>query len=204
MRSSFEGTSVLFSLHPPVNFVRKTAMKSPKSPISLRGLSYGGGLTLGGVLVIGLSVLFPSDDPGLWVLWGIGGICVVTGGWNLWKWWRGDCATGPISLPEEVHLLPVDQQIEYLQRIFTMSQFVFPGLALYFTFELTRLENGQVESAMLWAPIALLYGALGYWPAVCATPALGLFCLISLNRRLKQLRSGDQPEPPDLNGRKLG
>lgn len=179
-------------------------MKPQKSPTSLRGLSYGGGLALGGLLVIGQTLLFPTDETALWISWGIGGICLLVGGWNLWKWWRGDCASGPISLPEEVHLLPVDQQIEYLHRIFTMSQFVFPLLTLYFTFELTRLERGQVESAMLWTPIALLYGTVGYWPAVCATPALGIFCLISLSRRVKQLTSGDEQNPPDITGRKLG
>lgn len=170
-------------------------MSSQKPPTWLRGLSYAFGLILGGVVVILIPVFSPSDEGALLISWGIGGICIVAGGWKLWKWRRGDFVSQPVSLPEEVHLLPVDQQIEYLQRIMKMSLVAFPVLILYITVELTRLERGNVDSVMLWAPISLLYQNLGYWPAVAATPALGIFCFFALNRRLKQLASQDDRQP---------
>jgi MFS family permease len=162
-------------------------MSSQKSPTWLRGLSYGLGLVLGGVIVILNSVFSPSDQSAQLISWSLGGVCILIGGWKLWKWWHGDCVSQPISLPEEVHMLPVDHQIAYLQRIMKMSLVAFPLLTLYITFELTRLERGKVDSVMLWAPIILIYEALGYWPAICAIPGLGIACFFALNRRLKQL-----------------
>ena len=81
-----------------------------------------------------------------------------------------------------------------------MSLFAFPLLTLYITFELTRLERGQADSVMIWAPISMLYRLLGYWPAVCATPAVGIFCFFALNNRLKKLATGDdtRPKPDDF------
>lgn len=177
-------------------------MSSQKPPASLRGLSYGAGLTLGGAIVILQSVLFPTDRAALWISCGIGGVCVLVGGWNLWKWWRGHSESLPMSLPEEVHLLPPDQQIAYLERVLKMSLIAFPILTAYITFQLTQLERGNTDSVMLWAPISLLYQAIGYWPTVCATPALGIFCFFALNRRLKQLNSqGNRSSVDDANWR---
>jgi hypothetical protein len=49
------------------------------------------------------------------------------------------------------------------------------ALGAWFFYDLLRLENGDVESVRVWAPMAMLYETLGFWPAVLLLPAIGLF-----------------------------
>lgn len=169
-------------------------MSSQNSPARFQGLSYGIGLMLGGVIAIVSSALEPMDQSGLVIACVLGGVAILAGICMLWRWWRGHCESLPISLPEEVHRLPPNQQIEYLQRIMKMSLVAFPVLTVWIAFDLTRLERGNVDSVMLWAPIIMLYQTMGYWPAVFATPALGILCFIAFNRRLKQLAAQEEQD----------
>jgi len=173
-------------------------MNSRKSPEQLRTWGYALGLLIGGGIVI-VTHLTPSTDRQEMVfMLVVGGAFVLLGLYYLWRYWRDLPTNLPITPHEQVHLMPPEFQIPYLQRILTMSLFAFPVLTLYITFELTRLERGQADSVMIWAPISLLYRLVGYWPAVCATPALGIFCFFALNNRLKKLTAGEDPRPkPD-------
>ena len=47
------------------------------------------------------------------------------------------------------------------------------GLGIWVFYDLSRLESGAIESTRVWAPIAMLYESLGFWPAVSVLPAFG-------------------------------
>lgn len=49
------------------------------------------------------------------------------------------------------------------------------GLGIWVFTDISALEAGTETTVRVWGPIALLYNNLGFWPAVCLLPALGLF-----------------------------
>jgi hypothetical protein len=51
-------------------------------------------------------------------------------------------------------------------------------------YELVQVEYGG-EERMVWAPLAGLYNALGFWPAALFFPALGLFGITIMARKLR-------------------
>jgi len=55
-------------------------------------------------------------------------------------------------------------------------------------YDLLRLESREVESVRAWAPIALLYELLGFWPAVLLVPSLWgiIIGLLMLRVRLRR------------------
>lgn len=173
-------------------------MTSWKSPEQQRTFGYGLGFFIAGILVI-LSYTTPETNRQEMVFMGvIGGVFALLGLYYLWCVWRGRSVDLPVMHHEQVHQMPPEYQIVYLQRTLAMSLVAFPILTLYITFELTRLERRQADFVMIWAPISMLYRLVGYWPAVCATPALGIFCFFALNHRLKKLSSDDdRPSKPD-------
>jgi len=65
------------------------------------------------------------------------------------------------------------------------------GLGGWFYYDLSRLESGEIESTRVWAPIAMLYDTLGFWPAVCLLPAIGCFIVF---RASSSLVTGANPE----------
>src|SRR5215510_10699980 len=48
---------------------------------------------------------------------------------------------------------------------------------------------GGAERATVWAPVAGLYNALGFWPAVLFFPALGLFGITPMARKLRAVNA---------------
>lgn len=170
-------------------------MNPRNSPEQQRTLGYAIGLMLAGVIVIVSHTTPATDRQEMVFMVVLGGTAALFGIYYLFRFWRGLPTDLPMTAAEQVHLMPAEYQIPYLQRILTMSLVAFPVLTLYITFELTRLERGQADAVMIWAPISMLYRLLGYWPAVCATPALGIFCFFALNNRLKKLSSGDDRKP---------
>src|SRR5215831_16253142 len=78
--------------------------------------------------------------------------------------------------------LPNEQQASDLRRrmlLFSALIIVCTGMTAY---ELVQVEYGGAEGATVWAPLAGLYNALGFWPAVLFFPALGLFGIATMVR----------------------
>lgn len=73
--------------------------------------------------------------------------------------------------------LPLPERARYFRRLLIMSATLIPALSLWFVYDLNQLESGAVAEISLPSPIAFLYENLGYWPAVLAMPALGVFLI---------------------------
>ena len=80
--------------------------------------------------------------------------------------------------------LPIEQRASALRRLMLLfggAIIVCTGMTAY---ELVQVEYGG-EERMVWAPLAGLYDALGFWPAVLFFPALGLFGITAMARKLR-------------------
>jgi hypothetical protein len=62
--------------------------------------------------------------------------------------------------------------------------------SVFMAYQLAQVEFGSARSATVWAPVALVYELLGFWPAVLLLPALALFILLSLARKLRAIKEG--------------
>ena len=84
--------------------------------------------------------------------------------------------------------LPIEQRASPLRRlmlIFGGAIIVCTGMTAY---ELVQVEYGGAERTV-WAPLAGLYNALGFWPAVLFFPALGLFGITPMARKLRAVNA---------------
>jgi hypothetical protein len=85
--------------------------------------------------------------------------------------------------------LPIEQRASVLRRLmllFGAAIIVCTGMTAY---ELAQVEYGGAERATVWAPVAELYNALGFWPAVLFFPALGLLGITPMARKLRAVSS---------------
>jgi hypothetical protein len=85
--------------------------------------------------------------------------------------------------------LPIEQRAAALRRLmllFGAAIIVGTGMIAY---ELVQLEYGGAERAMVWAPLAGLYNALGFWPAVLFFPAVGLFGITAMVGKLRAVNA---------------
>lgn len=89
------------------------------------------------------------------------------------------------NLSNHQNVATPEEAAAYFKRILIMSAIAFPILSAWIIYDLSALETGTEESVRIWAPIAFLYNIGGYWPAILATPALGIFVLTSLYRKFK-------------------
>jgi len=60
--------------------------------------------------------------------------------------------------------------------------------AAFMAYQLAQVEFGAARSATVWAPVALVYDLLGFWPAVLLLPALAVFIILSLGRKLRAIK----------------
>jgi hypothetical protein len=85
--------------------------------------------------------------------------------------------------------LPIEQRASPLRRLmllFGAAIIVCTGMTAY---ELVQLEYGGAERVTVWAPVAGLYNALGFWPAVLFFPALGLLGITPMARKLRAVNA---------------
>jgi hypothetical protein len=84
-----------------------------------------------------------------------------------WGWvWRKVLGDVPID-----KLPPAKRAAVRLRLMLIITLALMPAEA-FTLYDLMRLESREVESVRVWAPIALLYELLGFWPAVLFVPAL--------------------------------
>src|SRR5262249_51886464 len=72
--------------------------------------------------------------------------------------------------------LPIEQRASALRRLMLL----FGGAIIV----CTGMSEYGGEERIVWAPLAGLYNALGFWPAVLFFPALGLFGITAMARKL--------------------
>jgi len=85
--------------------------------------------------------------------------------------------------------LPIEQRASTLRRLmllFGAAIILSAGMTAY---ELVQLEYGGAERVTVWAPVAGLYNALGFWPAVLFFPALGLLGITPMARKLRAVNA---------------
>lgn len=87
----------------------------------------------------------------------------------------------------DISKLPPAEQLRQYKILEKLSIVAFPILSAFVIWDLQKLESGH--SALIWAPVALLYEYLGYWPAVLFCPILGIICLLVFRKRIKNLET---------------
>jgi hypothetical protein len=103
--------------------------------------------------------------------------------------WAGAGARVGADARRTLDDLPIEQRASALRRLmllFGTAIIVCAGMAAY---ELVQLEYGGAEWATVWAPLAGLYNALGFWPAVMFFPALRLFGITNIARKLRAVNA---------------
>ena len=76
---------------------------------------------------------------------------------------------------------------------FVILPAIFVGLTIVTVQDLNRLESGEVESVRVFAPLALSYNLLGYWPTILFPPLVGILCLVALVLVYFNERRNDKP-----------
>ena len=84
---------------------------------------------------------------------------------------------------------PVSDQIIYYRRMLWTGAIAFIVLSVWILIDLNDLESGNVIHVSIWAPIAMLYNLGGYWVGILTTPILGIFTIISLYRKIRELEN---------------
>ena len=139
-----------------------------------------------GVATLAMPFVFEAKDEfGLLFGLAFGAICLGTGAFQLWRLKKDDPRTTAYTVDD----LPIEQRASALRRLmllFGAAIIVGTGMTAY---ELAQLEYGGAERATVWAPVAGLYNALGFWPAVLFIPALGLFGITAMARKLRAVNA---------------
>jgi hypothetical protein len=99
------------------------------------------------------------------------GLLALGGLLNLW-WARRappDAAVTPIF-----QLTPLREQIRVVQRAFWLSVTIVPLGIIWWIYDLWQLESGAAQRVSVWAPVAMIYEYLGFWPSVASMLFLGI------------------------------
>jgi len=76
--------------------------------------------------------------------------------------------------------MPTQKKYNVTWQSFAFLPTIFVGLTIVTVQQLNRLESGEVASVYIFAPLALIYRFLGYWPTVLLPPLVGILCLVAL------------------------
>jgi hypothetical protein len=112
------------------------------------------------------------------------GVVGLIGALYLRAWRRA--APAPDAKP--LTHMPASLQVERIRRALWLSVPAFSVLTAIIVNDLNSLESG--ERANLYAPVALIYNHLGYWPAVLVAPLGGIILIGVGLYKLRKLRSG--------------
>jgi hypothetical protein len=111
---------------------------------------------------------------------------VGLGGFLLWRHSRLNPAR-PIQTVDDLPPAEGARQTRNALWFFGIASLL--GTA-FMTYQLTQLEFGSAQRVTVWAPVAIAYSLLGFWPAVLLVPALGLGIIAILARKLRAIREG--------------
>lgn len=83
----------------------------------------------------------------------------------------------------------VKAPIRFYCYILLLVLIAFPLLSVSVAYNLNRLETWRVDSVSIPAPIAAVYDAYGFGPAVAVVPIIGLGCCLVFLYRIQKLRT---------------
>ena len=128
----------------------------------------------------------PVETEGVVILGllGLGGLAF--GAFFLWRHSRQD-PTAPIQTVDD---LPPAEGARQTRNLMWIVGVVLTLGAAFMAYQLAQVEFGAARSATVWAPVALVYDLLGFWPAVLLLPALAVFIMLSLARKLRAIKEG--------------
>ena len=88
---------------------------------------------------------------------------------------------------ENIAAAPANLQVKYFKKIMFLSYVAFPAMSAFTAWELNNLESGNAETVQLWFPLGLIYGHMGYWPAVLSPICLGIICVVIFNWKITKV-----------------
>jgi len=141
-------------------------------------------LALGGTALV-LLVVAKLDTLGRNIAIVMAGLGLPVGAYKLWR---------AMQLPPDrrvagtVDDLPEEQREGALRRLRTIFAVAVTVLTAWTTYDLHRLETGSIDYVSTFGPSATLYQFLGFWPAVCFLPALGVLGVWGITRRMRAFR----------------
>ncbi len=113
---------------------------------------------------------------------------LLASGPGLWRLWKSKRVGPDVVVHTTLATMPPTAQEAILRRQIPLAAVAFPLLSIMTAHSLLQLERGEARSVRVWAPLALLYNTLGFWPAVLFVPCLGVALVVGLVKRQQKLR----------------
>jgi hypothetical protein len=157
----------------------------------LRPISW---IVLGAAVLALPFIVEPKDEFGLFFGLAFGVACVGVGAFQFWRLKKDDPKTTAYTVDD----LPIEQRVTALQRLMLLFGAAILVGTLMTGYELVHLEYGGAKRAAVWAPVAGLYNFVGFWPAVLFFPALGVFGITAMVRKMRVLKKAQDQAQPDL------
>jgi hypothetical protein len=147
-------------------------------------------MVMGVGLLVAMFLSPPTDELGLeatLLLGAVGLFVLAFGAWSFWRHSRRN-PTAPRKT-WTVDDLPLKERATAVLRLLLLFSAVIIVGSGFILYQLVRLEFGWAQRVTVWAPIALLYDFLGFWPAVLFVPALGLLGIIGMASKLRAIKA---------------
>ena len=149
------------------------------------------GLFIGAAILLDLGFFPRQAVHPLLAIYILGaGYCVVWAGLYLRRAYRA-APEARVALPMDG--APVSSQIAVNRRLLWISAVAFPVLTAWTAYDLHQLDVGAAKEVRVFLPVAPLYHHVGFWPAVCFVPALGIFCCAVFVIRIRRLKATGDP-----------
>jgi hypothetical protein len=116
------------------------------------------------------------------------GVLAIIGALYVWRW-RQSAPAADAEPAASAARAPEPAQVERLRRVLWITPFIFAALTAIIVSDLCNLESGEVNSVRLWAPVAMIYDHLGFWPAVLIVPVGGIVLIGAGLRKLRKMRT---------------
>ena len=134
------------------------------------------------------------DEQGKLFCYGLAGLCLLLGLFNLWRARRASPQATVTTIPDRAS---VSSQIRYYRRMWWVAFIGFPMLTASDAHDLNQLESGAVSNVRLMEPVTAIYENFGYWPAVLSVPIAGLICCAVFTYKISRLKAAPQEESLD-------
>jgi hypothetical protein len=145
-------------------------------------------MVAGVALIVMPFIVGRADDfEGRLILVGLGAALVAWGAFSAWRHSR----EAPDMHVHTIDDLPPDQRVRALRRLMWIIPIGFTPATALIAYELAQVDYGGARSVSVWAPVAFLFNALGFWPAVLSIPAAGLLLILALAWKLRNVRESN-------------
>ena len=147
-------------------------------------------IVIGVGLLVAMFLSPPTDELGLEATLFLGALGLFVLGFGAWSFWRH--SRRDPTAPRKtwtVDDLPLEERAAAVRRLMLLFSAVIIVGSGFILYQLVQLELGWAQRVTVWAPIALLYDFLGFWPAVLFVPALGLLGIVGMASKLRAVRA---------------